>query len=298
MAAKAAPLCSVQVGRIRLSYIPDGVQHTPPMSQFDNATEELWRRHGHLLDEEGWLILSIGALLVQTADRNVLIDLGWGPKSIDIGEVTGGEGSGDMVGGELLTNLARVGLAPADIDTVVFTHLHADHVGWAATDGPGGPVPTFPAAEHVVSVLEWDYWTDGPQVGHPVAPDDAQRAAIGERLTLVDDGYSPAPGIDLMATPGHTPGHCSVVVSSEGDRALVLGDAIHCPIEIAAPELDFFYDVDRVAARATKERIDAEIRQPGTITAGGHFPDLIFGRMMLGTAGPALHFLPGQIAVT
>jgi len=293
MPARAAPVCSTRVGDITLTFLPDGIHHVRPLAQFAGSTPDHFPAHSELLDADGWLVMSLGSLLVDAAGRRLLIDLGWGPRYIDIGDLTAGQHEGDMIGGSLLVSLASVGLTPNDVDGILYSHLHPDHVGWLCNDADG--VATFPNATHYVGTQEWSYWTEGPEAGTVVAPSAARFDVMQQRLELVDEGFCPAPGVQFMLTPGHTPGHCSFVISSGAERAVVLGDAIHCPIEVSAPELDFVFDVDPVLARQTKERIEKELEQPNTVAAGGHFPDLVFGRLMQDAAGQRLDFAPSQV---
>jgi glyoxylase-like metal-dependent hydrolase (beta-lactamase superfamily II) len=293
--AAEAPLCHIRMSDIRVTYLPDGIHHIRPHSQYDGGGADTWELHSQYLDSDGWLVMSLGSMLVETGDTKLLVDLGWGPRSVDIAELTGGMHEGDMIGGKMLSSLRRVGLTPDDIDLVVYSHLHPDHVGWACDNDSGAP--TFPDALHVVGDIEWDYWHNGPEAGTLRAPTEMQLAAMERRLHLATDGEVVAPGVTLMWTPGHTPGHCSLVISSGDQKAVVLGDAVHCPIEVSEPELEFVFDVDRKLARKTRERIERELEAPETIAAGGHFPDLIFGRLMSSDAGRRLEFAQQQKVV-
>jgi glyoxylase-like metal-dependent hydrolase (beta-lactamase superfamily II) len=286
MSAISAPLSSVQIGDISITYLPDGIHHVRPLAQYDGADEAFWASRGHVLDEDGWLVMSIGSLLVRSGDRKVLIDLGFGPGSVDISDLTNGEHEGDLVGGDLLQSLAAVSLTPADIDAVLFTHLHPDHVGWVDI----ADEPTFPNASYFVGAKEWDYWLNGPEAGTPRAPAPTQQAQLAKRLSLMEDLETPVPGVTAVATPGHTPGHVSFVVSSGTSRAVVLGDMIHCPVEIGESELEFVFDVDPKLNRATKTRIERELARPDTVTVGAHFPNLIFGRVLPGSAPVSIDF--------
>jgi glyoxylase-like metal-dependent hydrolase (beta-lactamase superfamily II) len=117
-----------------------------------------------------------------------------------------------------------------------------------------------------------------------------QQAAIAERLILLDHDQTPVSGITAVSTAGHTPGHISFVVSSGAQRAVILGDMIHCPIEIGEREIDFVFDVDPVLARLTKRRIRQELERPDTVTVGGHFPNLVFGRVLPGSVPVSVDF--------
>jgi glyoxylase-like metal-dependent hydrolase (beta-lactamase superfamily II) len=283
MPAAAAPLSSLKVGDAELTWLPDGIHHVRPLEQYAGGDEALWSQNDHVLDDQGWLVMSIGGLLVRSGDRNVLIDLGFGPHAVeDIGPLTGGEHHGDMYGGELLNSLRQAGLGPQDIGAVVISHMHPDHLGWVATTADGAAQPVFPNAVFHVGAHEWEYWRSGPEAGTPKAPSADQMRIIEDRLHPMSDGTSPVPGLTAMTTPGHTPGHMSFVVSSGTERAIVLGDAIHCPVEIGAPQLDFVFDVDPDVARKTKEVIAQELEKPGTHLVGGHFPGAVFGRLLRG----------------
>ncbi len=293
MPATSAPLSSIQVGDISITYLPDGIHHVRPLAQYDGADEAFWASRGHVLDSDGWLVMSIGSLLVRNGDTNALIDLGFGPHSVDISDLTAGTHEGDLVGGDLLRSLAAINLTPADIDAVLFTHLHPDHVGWVDIDDE----PTFTNASYFVGAKEWDYWLNGPEAGTPRAPKPAQQAQLARRISLMADLETPVPGITAVATPGHTPGHLSFVVSSGPARAVILGDMIHCPVEIGQSELDFVFDVDPKLNRETKARIERELAQPDTVTVGPHFPNLIFGRVLPGSAPLSIDFsLSGILA--
>jgi glyoxylase-like metal-dependent hydrolase (beta-lactamase superfamily II) len=121
--------------------MPDGVTHQRPAAMFANVGPEFWAEHPEEFDKQGWMIMTFGSFLVQSGDRNVLIDLGWDPKTIDLAEISGGQMEGDSIGGDLLDNLAALDVAPTDIDMVLFSHLHPDHVGWAADAGRLGGLP-------------------------------------------------------------------------------------------------------------------------------------------------------------
>jgi hypothetical protein len=107
MPARAAPVCSTRVGDIRLTFLPDGIHHVRPLAQFAGSTLEHFPAHSELLDADGWLVMSLGSLLVDAAGRKLLIDLGWGPRFIDIGDLTAGQHDGDMIGGSLLVSRRR-----------------------------------------------------------------------------------------------------------------------------------------------------------------------------------------------
>lgn len=296
MPARSASFCALALGDIGITFVPDGTLCSTPATSFPGSPEQLWADNPHLLDEGGRVVMSLGALLVRTAGRLVLVDLAWGPSATHLGP-SPEAATGFIEGGGLLANLARLGVSPDEVDAVVFSHLHRDHTGWivdpAGPDEHGRPRPTFPNAEHFLSEAEWSYWTT-TDAGVGPAPSPDQLAVLEQRCSFLGDGDAPVPGLEVVATPGHTPGHLSFVLSSGDERAIVLGDAVHCPIELLEPELSFIVDVDPALARRTKEHLARELLEPGTLAAGPHFPDLVFGRLLPGEGRPSWSFSTTQ----
>jgi glyoxylase-like metal-dependent hydrolase (beta-lactamase superfamily II) len=291
--ARPVGICSLIVGDIRLTMIPDGYHRADPRSTFVGSTQADWDANAHLLDDRGRLVMTMGALLAELPDgRRVLIDLGFGPRTVILAEL-----GMEFWGGRLVSNLARVGVEPGDVDAVLYSHLHVDHVGWtsAAQDG----ALTFARARHVMFRDEWEYWVDRTGAGGPSEPDVA---ALAERVDLLDGETEVLPCITAVPTPGHTPGHCSFLVSSGNQRAVVLGDAIHCPLQMSHSEWAFAADTNPGAARRARERMLAELDAPDTVFVGPHFPDAIFGRVLAGVVPRQVAFdvtvpAPAQVVI-
>ncbi len=245
--------------------------------------------------------MSLGSLLVHTAGKRVLIDLGWGPNSGVTGEATPGRPQGQMVGGSLVANLQRLGVRPEEIDAVLFSHLHRDHTGWlidpaSMSDADTSSVaPTFPNATHYLSQPEWDYWCEQTRLGMPFSPSPEQLVILESRLSFVSDGETILPGIDTIESFGHTPGHLCFAISSGRDRALVLGDAVHCAIEMIEPELVFAADIDPDLARRTRAHIAQTLMDSDSIAAAPHFADFVFGRLLRGEGKAQWHFPDTQV---
>jgi glyoxylase-like metal-dependent hydrolase (beta-lactamase superfamily II) len=288
--AREAPGSGLTLGDIRLAFVPDGSIRLPPVPLYDGGTSELFEASPHVLDDDGLLVMSMGSLLIESHGTRILVDLGWGLADTVIPSRAPGGPQGRIAGGQLLGNLARLGLGPGDIDMVVFSHLHADHVGWLVTDTPDGPRLTFPRAGHHLAEAEWRYWSDPARGYHWGWPTPVQLDLLGKNRCSLGDGAVLAPGVNVMLTPGHTPGHASFVISSGRERAVVLGDTIHCPIEISHPELALLSDVDPAAGRATRALLHREL-DGGTIAVGCHFPDFVFGRVLTSAGQRRLHDL-------
>ena len=280
MTARPVGISSLAVGDIRLTMIPDGYHRCDPTTTMVGSTTADWDAHRHLLDDNGRLVMTMGALLAELPDgHRVLIDLGFGPRTVILEEL-----AMEFWGGRLLTSLAQLGVHAGDIDTVLYSHLHIDHVGWT-TEREHDRL-TFDRARHVMMRSEWEHWRTRPGAGGPTERD---LAVLGDRVELVDEESQVVPGIRLVPTPGHTPGHCSFLVSSRTARAVVLGDAIHCPLQISHPEWAFVADDNPEAAKRARERLLHELDAPDTVVVGPHFPDAVFGRVLAGT-------VPRQVA--
>jgi glyoxylase-like metal-dependent hydrolase (beta-lactamase superfamily II) len=270
MAAQPAPLASITVGDIKITYLPDGEGHFITAAFMPTSSEEGWALHQEWLDDERRVVTTFGGFLIETGDRKVAVDLGFGDASVEF------PGFGTLAGGRYLDSLKQTGVAPEEIDTVVYTHLHVDHTGWTA---PGGNL-TFSNARHLAGSGEWDHWQQPDESGAGPVPDTVM--ALGSRLDASADGDTIAPGVTVVATPGHTPGHQSLIVSSGSDRAIILGDVLHCPAQITEQDWGVVFDVDSGLARQTRERLLAELEASETTVAASHFPEAVFGRVLTG----------------
>ena len=157
------------------------------------------------------------------------------------------------------------------VDAVVATHLHTDHIGWNTVDSNGSMTPLFPNARYIVNRTEWEHRmtvAGSKGVARCLEPVEASG-----QLTLVDDGYEVAPGVSLLATPGHTPGHVSVLVmGTAGDGGIITGDAMHHPAEIEHPELIPPFDSDPAQSVASRRMLIRRAEDEGLVVMGGHFP--------------------------
>jgi glyoxylase-like metal-dependent hydrolase (beta-lactamase superfamily II) len=215
-----------------------------------------------------------GPFLLRGDGADTLVDCGMGPGPSDYFP---------GLTGALPAQLAACGSALDRIGTVVFTHLHIDHVGWA---------PFLPQARFVVAAAEWAHWS-GPQAGLPhhmaaVARCVAPLEAAG-RLDLVAAGEQRR-GLELLPTPGHTPGHHAVLVR---DALLIAGDLWHNPAQIEVPAWCHRADMDKPRAIETRTRMADRAAAAAWLVAAGHFTaDLVFGRIAASGAGNVFAPLP------
>jgi glyoxylase-like metal-dependent hydrolase (beta-lactamase superfamily II) len=197
--------------------------------------------------------------------------------------------------GRLAGNLAAVGVKPEDIDTILVTHLHPDHVG-GLVDGSGQAV--FPKAELVVHAADATHWSDETVLAN--APDGQEKQfVLLSRATLAAyrdctrtiTGGEPFPGITAVPAPGHTSGHTGWLIASAGDALLIWGDIVHLPgVQFAHPEAGMAFDVDGAQAIATRRRIMDMAATDRLRVAGMHLDFPSFGHVV--RAGGAYAFVP------
>ena len=183
--------------------------------------------------------------------------------------------------------LAEVGVSPDAIDVVVFTHMHPDHIGGVMTDG----APTFPNARYVMGGTEYNFWSAmdaGNRVGDMVA---ANVTPLVEKMSFIDDGASIAPGITAMASFGHTPGHMTYMLESEGQQLVLMGDSVaHYVRSLSRPDWPFRFDADGEAAAATRRRLLGMLAADKVPMIGYHMPFPAAGYVE--TRGDGFRFVP------
>jgi glyoxylase-like metal-dependent hydrolase (beta-lactamase superfamily II) len=177
-----------------------------------------------------------------------------------------------------MDGLAAVGLTVADIDVVVCTHMHMDHVGWNTRLEDGRWVPTFPNACYLFGREELAFWTARMEAApNPVITQSVLPVVEAGRATLVSDDHVVDDHLRLLPTPGHTPHHCSVMLGR--DDAVITGDAIHSPLQARYPELSMFSDVDPAQAAVTRRALLERLCDTRTQCCASHFPVPAAGRI-------------------
>lgn len=237
----------------------------------------------HFVTPEGLLSLSIHSLIVDTPSAKLVVDTCIGNDR-------------DRSPMEVMSNLATsyledmkaAGYPPESIDYVLCTHLHLDHVGWNTRRDNGKWVPTFPKAAYLMDQKELDLFgnidpnatDDFLQVQRRVYEDSVQPVMDAGLAKAVEGPAQVCEGIRLIATPGHTPGHCSVIIESKGETAMITGDFIHHPIQFHDPGLVSPFDVDNDAAVATRRRVFGEYADTPTLIIGTHFAGPTAGKLV------------------
>jgi glyoxylase-like metal-dependent hydrolase (beta-lactamase superfamily II) len=249
--AKFADVQSKTVGDFKITYLNDGGGYITPEAMYPSSSSEGWTNYKRLLDDEGRLVISIGGFLIET--------------------------------GDFMNSLAKTGVSADQITDVVFTHLHLDHVGWTSTDGK----LTFPNAKHMATQADWDFWsTDESGMGmHP----EAVAPFLKEHLNYINAGDEIAPGMKVLATPGHTPGHISLHITAGDQEVYLIADLLHSEVQFYEEEWFVAFDIDPAQGRATREGIYADLARGNVLVGDGHFADSVFGTITLNEGKPQWH---------
>ena len=183
---------------------------------------------------------------------------------------------------EFLKRFAETGCRREEVAAVVCTHLHVDHVGWNTMLGPNGRwLPTFPNARYLIGATEYEHWRGDPgEEEQKILADSVQPLFDLGIVDLVESDHRISPEIRLLPTPGHTPGHVGVEIASQGERALITGDLIHHPCQLAHLDWATDYDVDRAAATATRRAFVCEATDQPVLIIGTHFATPTAGRIV------------------
>ncbi|MGB1234640.1 MAG: MBL fold metallo-hydrolase [Planktomarina sp.] len=212
----------------------------------------------------GHLILPIQGFLLKTGDQVILIDSCVGHDKT----VPSVPAWHQQSGGRFMGSLAAAGVTTDDVDIVMCTHLHTDHVGWNTQLVDGRWVPTFANAKYILPKAdECDHRTDNTVMyQESVLP-----VVANGQAELIEAPYALNDAITLIPTPGHTEGHVSVQVESNGRRGLITGDAIHSTAQCTYPEWHFKYDSDPVTAVASRKQLLETVASTGSTVLGSHF---------------------------
>jgi len=231
----------------------------------------------HFMDDDGRLKMSIHALVVETPSRRIVVDTCLGNEKQ--GRTVPGWNN---LQGPFLRDLAAAGVSPESVDTVVCTHLHVDHVGWNTMLVNGRWRPTFPNARYLMGRTEFEYWRDQREVAEQVSvfSDSVQPAFEAGLVDLVPTDHRVCDEVSLVPTLGHTPGHVSVRITSRGEEALITGDFLHHPCQMAHPEWAAAVDYDSDASTQTRHNVFSALAGTPTLLIGTHFAGASAGRVV------------------
>ncbi len=253
------------------------------LSFFPRTTPDDWARHRTWMEPwaldpaSGKLILTIQAFLVRTRNHTILIDtcVGdhkprplrpfWHMQKLNT----------------FLPRLAAAGVAPEDVDYVMCTHLHPDHVGWNTQLRDGRWVPTFPNAKYIFAELEWtSFEALHRRELQPHFVDSILPVMEAGQAQLVSSDFALDDEVWLEPTPGHTRGHVCIHLASQGAQAVITGDCVHSPVQCMEPGWIMRADLDPALASATRRRFLERYCDSGVMVCATHFPEPSLGRIM------------------
>jgi len=269
------------LGRLRISAVVERAGPTRPTWLLPDATPEAVERHRqwlapHFIDDKGRFLQSIHAFVIQAPGFTALIDT-----CVGNDKDRGGRAPFHMMQTTFLGDLRAAGVAPESVDLVVCTHLHVDHVGWNTRLDNGRWVPTFPRARHLFGRVEWEHWSSENA-------DDTKRIMADSVTPVLDAGLADLVAVDhrisdemwLEPTPGHTPGHVSVRLRAGGAEAVITGDLMHCPVQVAEPDWGSHFDTDPEQARKTRRAFCERYADTAVAVLGTHFHHPTAGRIV------------------
>jgi glyoxylase-like metal-dependent hydrolase (beta-lactamase superfamily II) len=260
------------IGRVRITKIVElettgGTRFILPQAGPEDIKRLPWLVP-HFATAEGRLKMSIHALVVETPSQRIVVDTCLGNDK---------EGRKVPIWNKLQTpflqDMTRAGYPPDSIDMVLCTHLHVDHVGWNTRLVDGKWIPTFINAAYVFGKTEFEYWrahSEAPESA-PVFNDSIRPIAEAGRAELVASDARLSDEISLVPTPGHSAGHISVLIRSDGEEGLLTGDVAHHPCQMAHLDWSSIVDYDPIQATATRRELFSRFADTSTLIIGGHF---------------------------
>ncbi|MBR1138170.1 MULTISPECIES: MBL fold metallo-hydrolase [Bradyrhizobium] len=260
------------VGRVRISKFVELETVGGTRFILPQATPEAIRALSWLTPDfatgEGKLKMVIQTLVLETPTRRIVVDTGLGNDK---------QGRSVPMWNNrttpFLQTLSAAGFPPESIDMVICTHLHVDHVGWNTRLVDGQWVPTFAKARYVFGRTEYQHWRDHSEAADETATfaDSVQPIVAAGRADLVASDAAICDEITLIPTPGHSPGHVSLHIRSDGAEALLTGDVAHHPCQMAHLDWSSTVDSDPAQGIATRQALFSRFADTATLVIGGHF---------------------------
>lgn len=269
-----------KIGDVTITKVPEMEVHWPFHALFPDFTPDLlegadWMAP-HFIDEKGKMVLSMHALVIESQGERILVDTCVGNDKPRPTRAFNGLQT------NFLGELAAAGFPADSIGTICCTHLHVDHVGWNTKLENGKWVPTFPNARHLFNKTEYEYFVANPEeeMFGPVMTDSVIPIVEAGLADMVSGAHRITDEVVLEPTPGHTPGHYSVHVSSGGMDAVITGDMTHTPLQWARPQMRSSADVDSDMANKTRGEFVKRYGDTPTLIIGTHFAGPTAGRIV------------------
>lgn len=246
------------VGNVQVVALVDNIQPYPLSAVYPGLRDAApYRQH---LDDQDRVPLNFGCYLAVDGEVTLLVDTGWGPE----------------YNGRLLDELREAGVEPSSITHVLFTHLHGDHTGWNIDRATGKAI--FENAQYLVPAGDWKHYSERENAAS-FTRDVVPLEATG-RMRLVEGELAISPALTAIPTPGHTPGHTSVAVTSAGEAGFILGDVVISPIDATEPTLKNSFDWDSAIAEQTRLATLDRLVGSNALVGASHLPAPGLGRFV------------------
>lgn len=255
----------VNVGAVEVTALSDCLMVYPASSVYAKAGGDL-DRYSKYLTDDGSVELNCACFLIRADGHTVLVDAGMGPES----------------DGQLMIELEAAGVSADEVEMVIFTHLHGDHTGWNVDRENGNP--TFRNARYLVERGDWDQLAADDPPSNSFTRDFEPLVQAG-CLEPIDLDYRLTDSLLATSIPGHTPGHLGVSIESEGDRCLLIGDAMLSAIDIEEPDWENTYDRDSDTARQTRLTLVEELEANSSLVGATHLPVPSLGHIVSDQGG-------------
>jgi glyoxylase-like metal-dependent hydrolase (beta-lactamase superfamily II) len=263
----------MKIGNVEVMALIDCVAKAPCSMLFPSIGQQAWEPFCEFLEDDCTnMALTIPSFLVRAGGKTILIDSGIGAKDRPL-----------FPQGRLPNVLKEINVRPEDVDIVMATHIHIDHVGWHTTAKGDGWAPTFPKATYVFARAEFEYFTQPEVANDPEIPwvNDCVLPLVDvAKIELVDSEHKLTDELTLLPTPGHTPAHSAIAILSGGEAGVIIGDVCHHPAQTMETSWSPIFDLNPVLAAESREALMQRIEREQMKVVAGHFAHPGFGRLV------------------
>ena len=268
---------TTRVGNAEIVALSDGRIRFAPSDFFPTVSAAAWEPYRADLTPQGDMVMNLGCFTIRSEGKTILIDTGLGSESSGLATLEYARLPGDM---------QAKGVSAADVDIVGITHLHVDHVGWnfvydeQGGDADAAGAPMFPNARYWVSNADWRVFTRGALGRREYVAKQVRPLQERGLLDLFEGERQLTGEVSTLPTPGHTPGHTSFLIASQGERAIITGDAIHARAQAQETHWSPRADSKPDLSAQTRQELLARIERDNAMLISGHFPSPGFGALV------------------